>query len=158
MRYWVCKGRPDNDWDNMLVPQRIGTWWTRWVPKTLTKQDRLFFWESSPALRLVGFGDIVNPRADKDAEGRSLFKVRYLTRRLAYCPTITELRKVRLLNNAPFLKAGPATVLSSLSFQQAQALFAVGRQGNRGLHLEKLWPDLVRRAEPASLPDLGKPW
>jgi EVE domain/HNH endonuclease len=141
MNYWVIKGSPRrNDWDSMLAPDKTGLWLTGRLARRLTKGDRVFFWESSPKLRIISIGTIENPSEGKNRRGQSLYRVRYLTRRLGSMPAISDLRKVSLLNKASFLKQGPATCIFPITNEQAGILFQL--LAKRNSHLKSIWPDL----------------
>jgi hypothetical protein len=141
MKYWILKGRPDgNDWEEMLVPGNQNVWHTGQPPKSWSPGDRMFCWESSPALRMVGLAELVNPNAGSK-DGHRLFEVRYVTRPLAYRPTIDELRRVPVVNQASFLKSGPATTVLPLSDLQSGLLMDFLRSRNPELAL--IWPDIT---------------
>jgi hypothetical protein len=124
MNYWVIKGRPDrNDWNRVLVPGRTELWRTKRLPRSLTAGDRVFFWVSGAERRLIALGEIVGTREGLATDGASLFRVRYLTRRLTNPPGISTLRQVPELSSVSFLKAGPATTLFPLALDEAAALF-----------------------------------
>lgn len=148
MNYWICKGRPDlNDFDEMLVPEEKECWRTAKVPKTLTKGDRVFFWESSPKLRLLGLGEVTRPDCGKNKDGDKLFEIRYLTRRLESMPGIVELRGVPFVNQAQFLKPGPSSTLTPLNSEQAVTLFTLLALRNPRAKLDAIWPDLMSSDE-----------
>jgi len=141
MNYWVLKGNPrTNDWDTMLQPGRVDLWHSGRFPKTLTSGDRLFCWESTPELRLVGLALLQETNCGTDEYGDALFRVKYLTHRLSSMPNVHELRQLPLLNTASFLKSGPATTLFPLAREQAEVLFRLLL--SRNPELEKIWPDL----------------
>lgn len=147
MNYWVCRGKPAlNDWAKMLRPGKTDDWYMWRSPRSARPGDRLFFWESSPGLRLVGLGVILNPRAGKDAEGNDLFEVKYLTRPFPEPPKVYELRSIRALGDAAFLKGGPAATLLALSPEHAQILFEIAASHNPGLRMDEIWPDLAQPA------------
>lgn len=141
MRYWVLKGNPHaNNWDAILRPGHLGTWRSGRVPTAFSRGDRVFCWESTPALRIVGLAVVEHADIGQDEEGDTLFRVRYQTRRLSNMPTIHALRQVPILGQASFLKAGPATTLFPLTLEQAEILFQLLAKGND--ELEKIWRDL----------------
>lgn len=72
---------------------------------------------------MVGLAELVSPDTGLNEYGETLFEVRYLTRRFAVMPTITELRQVPVVDDASFLKVGPATTVLQLKHEQAQALY-----------------------------------
>ncbi|HEX5483116.1 MAG TPA: EVE domain-containing protein [Terriglobia bacterium] len=141
MNYWICKGRPDNHFDEKLVPGQKDCWWTAKRPKALAKGDRVFFWESSPKRRLVGLGQVARPECDEKEDGD--FEIRYLTRRFESMPGIVELRGVPFVNQAQFLKPGPASVLTPLNSEQAVTLLTLLSLRNPQATLDAVWPDLM---------------
>ena len=141
LRYWVIKGNPYvNDWDSMLVPSTSGTWHTGRAPKEWFIGDRLFCWESTPALRMIGLAHLLQTDCGLDEEGDQLFQVEYLTTRFESMPGIAELRTVPILNTASFLKTGPATTVFPLSPEQADVL--VRLLVARNPRLASVWDDL----------------
>jgi hypothetical protein len=66
--------------------------------------------------------------------------------------TIAELRQIPILNEASFLKSGPAKVLLSLHQQQFELLLRYIYARNPELQLE--WPDVDVKPFAAILPDL----
>ena len=76
-RAWVIKGQPArNHFASTLRAGAWDRWFTKRPPRAWARGDALFFWESAPALRLVGIGEI----AGFGSEGEtSVFLVRYLT-------------------------------------------------------------------------------
>ena len=125
----------------MLIPGRKDTWRTKRLARQLTKGDRVFFWESGGKLRLIAFGEIVDPNRGKNSEGCSLYGLRYLTRRFAVMPTLEELRQLPDVRDASFLKAGPATSIFPLTQDQAHRLFAYVVAQNSDL--QSIWPELA---------------
>ncbi len=129
MNFWICKGKPTNDFVSMLKPGDKGRWWTTKRPKDLAKDDGVFIWESSPKKRIVGISKITRPDCGA-ANGKDRFEQQYLTRRLPYALTIEELRKIPFLDEAVFLKAGPARVFSKLDSKEAAILLSLIRFKN----------------------------
>jgi hypothetical protein len=121
----------------MLRPGAEDTWSTSRVPRGCAAGDRLFCWESTPSLRVVGLAVVTKMAL---GEKRRSFGVRYLTTRFASMPTISELRLVPLLNEASFLKRGPATTLFPLSAEQATILLSILATRNPGV--SRLWRDV----------------
>lgn len=153
VNYWVCKGRPArNDFRKYLVPGRIDQWNTRRRPGLLAAGDRVFFWESSPALRLVGLGVITNANLGKGEDGDDLFELRYLTTYFADAPGIEELRQMPIVREAAFLKSGPATTLTRLLPEQAEVLFQFLCARNPGLSLGKVWAGLQQEDPQSATP------
>lgn len=141
MNYWVCKGRPWNEFRKTLRAGATHTWYTRLRPQDLARGDITFLWESSPALRLVGIARIIQPDCGVDPEGNQLFRQTYLTRRLPSAPGINELRRIPIINKAIFLKSGPAMTLSRLTREQGEMLIQILRSRNLDEIPRTLWPD-----------------
>lgn len=151
--YFVMKGTRANDWGTYLQPGRTGQWVTARPPsRSWKKGDRLFCWESTPGLRVVGLAQITNTAAGLDRDGRRLFGVRYLTRIFKRPVGIAELRATPVVREASFLKSGPAMVLHRLTSEQARALYGILVQLNPGT--ESVWPDLAGVPLAAELPDV----
>lgn len=141
MKYWVIKGNPaHNDWDAMLQPGSTGLWHTGRVPKYWCPYDRVFFWESTPKLRIIALGLILETDCGKDEAGDTLFKVQYLTRRLGSMLAIQELRETPVVEDASFLKSGPATTLYPLTTEQALVIFRL--LAARNPSVKSTWSDL----------------
>ncbi len=156
MRYWVLKGNPrDNDWDTMLVPGATDRWHTGRAPKDWSVGDRLFCWESTPALRMIGLARLLQIDCGHDDEGDLLFEVEYQTRRFASMPGIEDLRQIPILNTASFLKSGPATTVFPLSSEQADILVRLLVARNPAL--ASVWSDLELTSASAIAPDVDEP-
>lgn len=142
MKYWVIKGSPrSNDWDNMLKPGDTGLWHSYRIPKPLARGDRVFFWESSPKLRVIAIGQVVDELVRRNADGLGIYGVRYLTRRFHDMPGIERLRRMRDLADVSFLKAGPATGIFPLTQTQGQLLLRLLRSGNPSAR--QVWTDVA---------------
>lgn len=125
MNYWIVKGSPaENDWDSMLRSKRPAEWHTARPPRAWASGDRLFFWESTPNLRIIAVGTLVDPDFSSDS-GEKLFRVRYLTRRLSSMPTIHELRNLPIVSESSFLKRGPATTVLALTQPQGERYWLI---------------------------------
>ena len=118
----------------------------------MTLGDRLFCWESTPELRLIGIALLQETNCGSDEYGDFLFRVEYLTHRFSSRPNVHELRQLPLLNTASFLKSGPATTLFPLAREQAEVLFRLLL--SRNPELEKIWPDLESVPYAGLAPDL----
>jgi predicted RNA-binding protein with PUA-like domain len=141
MKYWIIKGNPaSNDWDDMLQPGATELWHTGRKPRAWSANDRVFFWESTPKLRIIGLGMVENTDCGEDEYGDALFRVKYLTHRLPSMLSIHELRSTPIVEKASFLKAGPATTLFPLSDEQAQIIFKM--LSARNPRLNEIWPDM----------------
>ena len=145
LRYWVIKGNPhDNDWDSLLRPRTSSRWHTGRAPKAWAAGDRIFCWESTPKLRIVGIGRLAEVDCGVDEYGHKLFKVEYLSGRLEQMVHMSELRRVPILGQASFLKSGPATTLFPQTPEQAEILIQVVFSRNRSL--QRAWPDVTVNA------------
>ena len=155
MNYWIIKGKPaENDWDSMLKPGQSSRWETRKPrPKHWERLDRIFYWEASPALRLIGLAELLKPHAGKGDE-KNYFLVRCLTHRLTYMPEIQELRQISVLKDASFLKSGAAGTVFKLSPEQGKILFCLLCAKNPELQARNIWSDLTASTESDPIPDL----
>lgn len=152
MRYWVIKGKPsENNFDELLVPGRHEKWHTGKPRKDWAKGDRLFFWESSPAKRLVGLGIIEGLRSEKDELGRALFDVQYLTSKFASPLSIEELRQHFAEDLPSFLKRDVAGTVFTLTNEQGEDLFRLVARSNPAWR--NTWRD-VSIVEVAMFPDI----
>ncbi len=133
----------------MLRPGRGETWHSFRIPEKFSSDDRVFFWESAPAVRVIGLGTVTKAHVGKDEKtGDSLFRVRYLTRRLQWMPDIHLLRTIPALADASFLKSGPATAISPLTEVQGILLYQVIAARNSR---DQVWPDIFGAA---AVPDI----
>src|SRR5262245_19263998 len=106
----------------MIVRGNTERWHTGPAPKDWAIGDRLFCWESTPALRMIGLAQLTQTDCGRDKRGDLLFEVEYQSTRLESMPGIRELRQIPILNRASFLKAGPATTVFPLTSEQADIL------------------------------------
>jgi hypothetical protein len=140
MRYWIIKGRSrESDFRSWLQPGTPDTWSTGRPPGTWLSGDRLFFWEGSPELRVVGLGILTAVSSDGRIRDRS-FDVRYLTRYLPASPPLSELKSDPVIKTASFVKSGPAGTVFPISDSQASRLYALVVRDNP--KLRTIWPDL----------------
>jgi len=169
VRYWIVKGNEKrNDLDDMLSPGTTEPWITKKPPRTWGKGDRVFFWKSSPSLRLVGLGTIARIGAEKDKEGNTLFYLKYLTKSLGEEGVAIEaLRKDPIVSEASFLKAGSAGTVFPLMEAQAKRLGEIlSRKGIAFKAVLSTWfqPVEDERTKPSAEPDsplmtrLGLEW
>lgn len=100
----------------------------------------MFFWESTPKLRIIALGLILETDCGKNEAGDSLFKVQYLTRRLESMLSIQELRQTPVVESALFLKSGPATTLFPLTEEQTLILFRM--LAARNPSIMSVWSDI----------------
>lgn len=96
-----------NDLDDMLKPGVTEEWITKKPPRAWRPGDRVFFWKSAPALRLIGLGRL-GGLLRKDRKGFTHVRLRYLTSPFDRPLEQDDLRRDRLLAQASFLKKGPA--------------------------------------------------
>lgn len=136
----------------MLHPGHTEVWHTARPPSTWQGSDRLLCWESSPGLRLVGLAELSNAHIDVSANGETLFEVKYLTHILQSTPTIDELRKIPIVEEASFLKSGPATTVQPVSDEQAKVLIRLIHA--RNLELEPVWGDIELNVFAPIIPDV----
>ena len=140
--YWVIKGNPRmNNWGDMLAPGSQSTWRTARPPKNWKKGDRIFCWESTPSLCMIGFAEIANLNKGRDEYDDYLFDVRYLSTPLDYKPSLSELRSIEDLSQCTFLKVGPATTVFPITYDQASIIYQLIFQKS---HIKQnIWPDLL---------------
>lgn len=125
MNYWVCRGRAENNFKASLKRGRIALWHTARRPRQIARGDLIFLWESSPHKHLIGLSLVHRGNCGTGRDGDQLFKQRYLTRRLSSPLKLEELRRVAIVNQASFLKAGPARLLLPVTEEQAEILLAL---------------------------------
>lgn len=153
MRYWVVKGKPrEFAEDSYYQFDADGQWWTLKPPKGIAKGDRLFFWKSSPARKLVMLGEFEKTLQEKDAEGYTYLDVVYLTPLLNYQLTIEELRRHFFDKLPSFLKAGPAGTFFPLTDEQGEELYRLVVQYNP--EVKGVWLDINAYKEMENLPDI----
>lgn len=153
MNYWVLKGRRNrNVWDDMLGPGNTDVWETKRPPSSWQTADRLFCWESSPKLRVVGLAELSNPRLRIDKTGSTHFTVTYLSNALASKPTINELRAIPVIGSASFLKSGPARCVQALPHEQAELLVRLIHYRNPELNV--VWNDVDLNSCGSIIPDI----
>jgi hypothetical protein len=87
----------------------------------------------------VGLAEITKTHIGVD-DGETEFEVKYRTRALKSQPTIRELRRIPILNQASFLKSGPASTVFPLSSEQAELLLR--RIYAKNPELDVVWPDV----------------
>jgi len=135
---WVVKGRPEeNDWDKMLRPGKSNNWHAAKLPKDLTKSDRIFCWSGGEDHRIVGLAEVIRPDAG-EKDGKKLFRIRYLTKKLSDSPGIGELLSVRGFKNTAFSRADGT--IFRLTLWEGETLYTVLQQGCPDLG--NIWPDV----------------
>jgi hypothetical protein len=87
--------------------------------------DSLIFWDSAPHLRICALGKLNKTFIGIDKDGYTEYEVIYLTKYLDNPVTIAELRNIPIVNEASFLKAGPATSVFPLTDEQSQILLNI---------------------------------
>jgi predicted HNH restriction endonuclease len=153
MNYWVVKGNSArNDWSAILRPGNTGKWRTKRPPKLWENGDRIFFWESTPKLRIVAIGNLVDTNCGKSRSGDKFYRVKYLTRQLASMPAINELRRFPILSKASFLKTGPAVSVFPLTEEQGQ--FILQLLASRNPAILKIWVAKTTKRLEAFIADL----
>ena len=107
--------------------RRIDRWHTtKPLPNGMTKGDTVFMWENDPRCTVVALGELVVPNAGPSGKYRT-FKVRYLTNQFPG-PNIRELRRVRGISKAYFLKAGPSQTIYPLTRSQGRQLQSLAEE------------------------------
>ncbi|MEO5812760.1 MAG: HNH endonuclease [Rhodanobacter sp.] len=152
MKYWVVRGSPAENGDFAFVRAgKTGRWRTGQPPKGWTLGDRLFFWASSPRLELIALGEFRGETGQYTEEGQCLYKVRYFTGVIGRPLRLRELRYEPELQNAIFLKVGPAASVVRLTPAEGAHLYRLVVAENAPV--AGIWPDL--EDESASLIDVG---
>jgi len=114
VKYWLVKGKPGEFKGVMRNIEQ--TWRTakRLPPREeWRKDDTLIMWAKAPKCRVVAFAELVHPIA-RVGRRYSYFATRYRTD-LFEGPTIDELRRLKALRAAYFLKAGPSQTVYPLA-------------------------------------------
>ncbi len=162
-RAWVIKGQPTrNHFATTLRRGAWDRWFTKRPPRAWSRGDALFFWESAPALRVVGIGEIAGFGSEGD---RSVFLVRYLTDPLEQPLGLAEVRGNPVLASASFTRAGAAGTVFPLTEGQADQLMQMIAVANpnlpvpvfgehegvewptRALSVRQPWAELILRGE-----------
>ena len=124
MNYWVVKGKPGLvEWGTWLRRGKTKHTRTKRPPKDASKGDRLFWWKSTPACRVVGLGQLVSVTEEPDSSGRHLIKVKHLTDEYSRPIPMEALRKVPGLGKASFLHSGHQATFYRLSQQDGELLY-----------------------------------
>jgi len=152
--YWVIKGNPrQNNWSEMLIPGNKSTWHSARAPKHWAVGDRIFCWESTPSLRMVGLAEITNTNKGRDKHGDLLFEIKYLTTPFDYQPTMAELRSADELKGCSFLKVGPATTVFPIKKMEAEVIYQLIFDKSEAK--QDIWPDLLGKSV-AQFPDVDE--
>lgn len=141
MNYWIVKGRPgEYDLNVNAIAGKIDTWRTRKPPRDWRPYDRLFFWSSSPRRELVAQGVFLGLTGRKNANGDTLYHVKYLTDALPNPVPASELKSDPICSSANFLKPAVAQGVLGLERAQAQQMYRLLRRNNPGLTVG--WADI----------------
>lgn len=141
MKYWVVRGSPAENGDfDVVRAGKTDRWRTGQPPKGWTLGDRLFFWASSPRLELIALGEFRGEMGQYTEEGQFLYKVRYLTGVIGRPLRLRELRCEPELQNAIFLKVGPAASVVRLTPEEGAHLYRLVVAENPSV--AGVWPEL----------------
>lgn len=140
MRYWLLKSDYEDENEFKGRPG-IETWRTRKPPKDWAPGDRLFYWLKSPASRLVALAVLRGIRSRRNMYGETLFDVKRLTSIFKKPIQKQELLQVHSINQASFLKQGPAGTVYALTTPQGEALFRIAAEYNP--EIKSIWKDIA---------------
>ena len=151
MNYWLVRGSPAQNGDfDFVKPGTPDEWRTKKPPRNWEPGDRLLFWASSPRLELISLGEFHGETGRHTPDGQVLYNVRYLTAVVDRPLRLTELRADAALQDAIFLKNGPASSVVRLSNREGEHLYRLLLSQNSSIG--GTWPDLEARE--ATLPDI----
>lgn len=148
---WLIRGRPAENGDfSFIRANREDAWRTRQAPHhKWVVGDRVFFWASSPWRALIGVGEFLGEKGEDPDEG-TIYQVRYLADKVAHPIPLARLRAEVALQDAIFLKNGPATSVVRLTQVEGRHLYQLLMAYNP--ELGDVWVD--RDAPHATLDDL----
>jgi predicted RNA-binding protein with PUA-like domain len=70
MNYWIVKANPaykgNTDFAEKFQNGQIHEWEATRIIKGFSARDKVIFWQSGRALRVIGLGEVVNPHFEKD--------------------------------------------------------------------------------------------
>lgn len=142
MQYWVLKAKPtDYSYADELQPGREEHWYNVLASDGLEVGDRLFFWASSPRLRVAGLGIVTKTVGNKP------LRVRYLTGQLDQMLGIEVLKANPILKGATFLQAGKYGTAFPLTAEQAKEIYRIVTDQNPGNKIWKDWPTTTEFAD-----------
>lgn len=151
MNYWLVRGSPAENSDfGFMKPGEPHQWRTKRPPRNWQLGDRLLFWASSPRLELISLGEFHGETGQHAPEGQVLYNVRYLTAVVDRPLRLPELRADAALQDAIFLKKGPASSVVRLSNSEGEHMYRLLLSQNSSIG--GIWPDLEARE--AALPDI----
>lgn len=151
MNYWLVRGSPAENGDFGFIREGVlDQWRTKRPPRNWQLGDRLLFWASSPRLELISLGEFHGETGQSTPEGQLLYNVRYLTAVVDQPLRLAELRADVALQDAIFLKNGPASSVIRLSNNEGEHMYRLllSRNGSVGA----IWPEL--NAREVTLPDV----
>ena len=152
MEYWVMKAkRPAAIVAEWVQQGGTDTWWTKRRPVRLKRHDRLFVWKGGASPFLIGIGECLSVRQERNRAGKYTFRVRYLTDAFEPKLTIEVLRRDPILKKESFLKVGPAGTLFPLSHEKGRHVEMLARR-SRLVGSEAL--QRGSRDRPEAIPDL----
>lgn len=145
MRYWVARARPalNGPFDEWVIRGRTGHWWTKKLPRTWEKGDRMFVWASSPQQEIVALGELSRPKTRKDKDGRHRYHLRYLTSVLKNPISRQQLNATASLRRSILLKHGPSSSVVRLTDEEGEELYRLVVQKNPDT--KNIWPKLLTR-------------
>lgn len=152
MNYWMVRGSPAENGDfSFIKPGSRGQWRTKLPPRKWKHGDRLLFWASSPRRELIALGEFEGETGKYTEDGELLYNVRYLTAVATRPITMEELRNDTVLENAIFLKKGPAASVLRLTAAEGEHLYRLLGSKNSDM---AIWSDAP--GKPATLSDIDE--
>jgi hypothetical protein len=141
VNYWIVKGKPSEyDLNRYAIAGNTDTWRTKKPPRDWMPDDRLLFWSSSPRRELVAQGVFLGLTGRKNADGETLYRIKYLTSALPNPVSASELRNDAVCATANFLKPAVAQGVLGLELLQAHQMYRLLRRNNPALTYK--WADI----------------
>jgi hypothetical protein len=151
VNYWLVRGSPAENGDfSFMKAGKSDQWRTKRPPRNWQPGDRLLFWATAPRLELIALGEFHGESGQRTPEGETLYNVRYLTAVVSRPLRLAELRTDASLQDALFLKKGPASSAVRLSNSEGEHLYRLLVSHNKSV--EGIWPELETRE--AAVPDI----
>lgn len=145
VNYWMVRGSPaENGTFSFIKAGARGQWRTKLPPRSWKQGDRLLFWASSPRRELIALGEFEGETGKYTKDDELLYNVYYLTTVAARPIAMEELRKDAVLENAIFLKKGPAGSVLRLTPAEGEHLYRL--LGSKNAAIAGVWPDISGNA------------
>jgi hypothetical protein len=130
MAFWIIKARPkwNENFSKFPIKGKDTRWYTDRIPKKNWREgDILFIWAGAPILRVIGLALLKVPDLGIDKAGEHHFGARDETNKFDG-PRQAQLRTMKVMQGASFLKAGPSGVPYPLSDVQGKVLLNLVRK------------------------------